>query len=80
MKALIIDNSSDTIELVSLCFKLRWPNVDIAISNTGEHGVELVELERPDIVILDIGGNGLDKLTSGWFRLAIPEQGLLCLH
>ncbi|MFC1998239.1 response regulator transcription factor [Chloroflexota bacterium] len=54
MKALIIDNSSDTIELVSLCFKLRWPNVDIAVSNTGEHGVELVETERPDIVILDI--------------------------
>jgi DNA-binding response OmpR family regulator len=54
MKALIIDNSSDTIELVSLCFKLRWPNVDIAVSNTGKHGVELVELERPDIVILDI--------------------------
>ena len=54
MKALIIDKSEDTIELVSLCFKLRWPNVDIVTSSTGEHGVELVESERPDIVILDI--------------------------
>ena len=26
MKALIIDNSEETMELVSLCFKLRWPS------------------------------------------------------
>ena len=54
MKALIIDKSEDTIELVSLCFKLRWPNADIITSSSGERGVELVESERPDIVILDI--------------------------
>jgi len=54
MKALIIDNFEETIELVSLCFKLRWPEVDIISSSTGEHGLELVETEHPDIVILDI--------------------------
>ena len=54
MRALIIDNNAETIELVSLCFKLRWPEVDITSSSTGERGVELVEKEHPDIVILDI--------------------------
>jgi len=54
MKALIIDNTAETVELVSLCFKLGWPEADIHSSSTGEGGVDLVEKEHPDIVILEI--------------------------
>ena len=54
MRALVIDNSSETIELVTLCFKLRWPEVYITSSTEGEQGLELVEKEHPDIVIMDI--------------------------
>ncbi|MBT3363384.1 MAG: response regulator transcription factor [Chloroflexi bacterium] len=60
MKALIIDDAPDLIELVSLCFKLRWPEADIVTSMTGEKGVELVESERPDMIILDIGLPDID--------------------
>jgi len=54
MKVLLIDNSEDVIELISLSFKISQPNVEIASSTTGKHGVELVAAERPDMVILDI--------------------------
>ena len=54
MKVLLIDNSEAVIELISLSFKISQPNVEIASSTTGKHGVELVAAERPDMVILDI--------------------------
>ncbi len=60
MKVVIIDDAPDVIEVVSLCFKLRWPGVDLLSSLAGEPGVELVGKENPDVVILDIGLPDID--------------------
>ena len=60
MKVVIIEDVPDVIEVVSLCFKLRWPGVELASSTEGEKGLELVEAERPDVVILDIGLPDID--------------------
>lgn len=60
MKVVIIDDAPDVIEVVSLCFKLRWPGAELASSIEGEKGLELVEAERPDVVILDIGLPDID--------------------
>jgi len=60
MKVVIIDDAPSVIEVVSLCFKLRWPSAELASSTEGEKGLELVETESPDIVILDIGLPDLD--------------------
>ncbi len=55
MKVVIIEDDNEIIEAVSLCFDLRWPDVEVIAANEGLIGIDLVEKESPDIVILDIG-------------------------
>ncbi len=55
MKVLIIEDDREIVEVVSLAFKIRWPEVKFVSTHLGERGVELVESENPDVVILDLG-------------------------
>lgn len=55
MKVLIIEDDPDIVEVVSLAFQIRWPEVEFLSTHLGEKGVELVGNENPDIVILDLG-------------------------
>lgn len=55
MKVLIIEDDREIVEVISLAFQIRWPEVKLVPTNLGETGVELVESENPDIVILDLG-------------------------
>ena len=67
MKFLVIDDSQEIIDAVSLCLNLRWPQADVLSSSEGRRGLELVEEAGPDLVILDIGlpdMNGLEVLRS----------------
>ena len=67
MKFLIIDDNEEIIEAVSLCLRLRWPQAELLGTGEGKCGLEMVETEGPDLVILDIGlpdMNGLDVLRS----------------
>ncbi len=60
MKALIIEDSVDVMEAVSLCFQLRWPEISISTAAEGEKGLVMLETEAFDIVILDINLPGID--------------------
>ncbi|MBI2329112.1 MAG: response regulator transcription factor [Chloroflexi bacterium] len=55
MKVLIIEDDREIVEVVSLAFKIRWPEVKLVSTHLGERGVELVESENPDVIILDLG-------------------------
>lgn len=57
---MVIDDSPEIIEVVSLCFQLRWGGANVISAATGAKGVELVEAENPDVVILDIGLPDMD--------------------
>lgn len=60
MKVLVIDDSPEVTEAVALCFELRWPHSTIISALSGNKGVDLVEAESPDMVILDIGLPDID--------------------
>ena len=60
MKALIIEDDPQIVESVSLCFELKWPEVEFISSLNGQGGVELTKKENPDIVILDLGLPDMD--------------------
>jgi DNA-binding response OmpR family regulator len=60
MKVLVIEDDPGIIEVVSLCFQLRWSGTSVVSADNGNKGVELVETERPDVVILDIGLPDMD--------------------
>ena len=55
MKVLIIENDQGIVEAISLAFQIRWPEAKLVSTHLGERGVELVESENPDVVILDLG-------------------------
>lgn len=54
MKVLLIEDSPEIINGVSLTFKLRWPEAALVSTDCGTKGIEMVETETPDIIILDI--------------------------
>ncbi len=62
MKVLIVEDSPEVVEIVRLCFDLRWPGTVVISTALGNEGVELVETESPDVVILDLGLPDIDGL------------------
>ena len=60
MKVLVIEDDPGIIEVVSLCFQLRWSGTTVISAANGHKGVSLVETESPDVVILDIGLPDMD--------------------
>ena len=60
MKVLVIEDDPGIIEVVSLCFQLRWSGTSLISAATGAKGVDFAETESPDVVILDIGLPDMD--------------------
>lgn len=55
MKVLLVEDDREIVEAISLAFQIRWPEAELITTRLGQKGVELVESESPDIVILDLG-------------------------
>jgi two-component system KDP operon response regulator KdpE len=55
MKVLIIEDDQKIVEIIQLVFQIGWPEVKLISTALGEKGVEMVETETPNIVILDLG-------------------------
>lgn len=52
MKAAFIGAEVRTAELVTLAVHLRWPDVNPMVATTAAEGLEMVERESPDIVVM----------------------------
>lgn len=55
MKVLLIEDSTEIQEVVSLTFELHWPGSSVITIAEGSEGIALTESESPDIIILDLG-------------------------
>ena len=55
MKILIVEDDSTIVELVSLCLRVSWPDAQIFYAGLAEEGMDVVEQENPELVILDLG-------------------------
>ena len=60
MKVVIIEDQAETVEAISMCFELRWPDVTILSTGEGNKGLELIEAELPDVVTLGLGLPDID--------------------
>lgn len=60
MKVLIIEDSFEVAEAVSLCLQVRWPQAKIAVAPEGNRGLKMLKADKFDIVILDINLPDID--------------------
>jgi two-component system, OmpR family, KDP operon response regulator KdpE len=60
MRVLVVDDAPDVVESVRLGFMLQWREVEVLGAATGEEALDVVERERPDVVLLDVGLPDLD--------------------
>jgi two-component system, OmpR family, KDP operon response regulator KdpE len=60
MRILVVDDEPDVVDSVRLGFALQWREVEVLGAGTGEQALGLVERERPDFVLLDVGLPDLD--------------------
>ena len=62
MKALIIEDDHNLTKAVSLAIRARWPQAGVVNIAEGNKGLEAVETESPDIVLLDLGLPDMDGM------------------
>ncbi len=65
MKVLVVDDAAEVIEAVTISFTLQWRETEVIGVDNGEAALDLVEQERPDVVLFDIampGMNGFEVL------------------
>ncbi|MBE0481088.1 MAG: response regulator, partial [Dehalococcoidia bacterium] len=54
-KALIIEDDAAIVDSLVLALDIEWPEVQVISTRSGEEGVDLIEVEDPDVVLLDLG-------------------------
>ena len=60
MKVLLVDDDPDILETLSVSISLRWPDSTLLFAQDGRSGLDMVDQERPDVVILDVGLPDMD--------------------
>lgn len=55
MKVLVIEDDKEIIDTITLSFMVGWPGVELVSTSEGLEGIEMIDSESPDLVILDIG-------------------------
>lgn len=53
MKVLVIEDNQQVVRDVSFCLNVRYPDVTVLSVTEGKRGIELVETESPDLVMVD---------------------------
>lgn len=52
MKVLVLADSRDLVETISVILRVRWPDLTMLQATEAREGTELIHREQPDIVIL----------------------------
>ncbi len=60
MRVLVIENSREIVQSIAVALQLRWPQAELISVAEGMKGIDVVETESPDIIILDLDLPGTD--------------------
>lgn len=67
IKVLVIEDAEEVVESIQLCITMRWPDCRFRSTPYGKIGLQILQNESPDVVMLDLAladGNGMDVLRS----------------
>lgn len=53
MKVLVVEDKQQVIRDISFCLQIRYPEVSVVSVAEGPKGIEMVETESPDLVMVD---------------------------
>jgi len=62
VKVLVIENNQQVVRDVSFCLQVRYPEVSVVSVAEGQKGIEMVETESPDLVMVDSSLPDIDTL------------------
>lgn len=60
MKVLVIEDNETVVRDISFCLQVRYPDVMVVSVAQGQKGIEMVETEEPDLVMVDSSLPGID--------------------
>jgi len=63
MKLLIIDSDPEAMELVEVTLGMTWPEATTLSASSGEAGIDAVDAEEPNLVVLDVDLPAMDGLS-----------------
>jgi two-component system response regulator VicR len=52
---LLVEDSEEIAEAIKLTLSVRWPEAKIITSGNGNDAIKLIQKEKPELVILDLG-------------------------
>jgi DNA-binding response OmpR family regulator len=67
MKILVVDDEPDVIKVIAMSFRMQQPAWEVISAQDGLEALEMLDRERPNVVLLDIGlpeMNGFEVLNS----------------
>jgi two-component system KDP operon response regulator KdpE len=62
LKVLVIEDNKQVLCDVALCLQVRYPEVIVLSAGDGQKGMELIEKETPDLVLIDSSLRDIDTL------------------
>ncbi len=63
MKLLIIDSDPEAVELVEVTLGMTWPEATRLSASSGDAGIDAVDSEEPNLVVLDVDLPDMDGLS-----------------
>jgi two-component system KDP operon response regulator KdpE len=55
MRVLVVDEEPDVFKVIAMSFQMQQPNWEVIHAEDGREALELIEAERPQVVLLDVG-------------------------
>ena len=80
MKVLVIEDDVQIIRDISFCLQVRYPEVIVVSVAEGPKGIEMVETESPDLVMVDSSLPDVDTLDLVSKIREFSDVGLIILY